>query len=407
MAPATSIPGHVPGQVLGLSRRAAIVGIGQTEYLRRSEREEWDLALEAARRAAADAGIELGEIDGIVRYSQDRIHEADLAGGLGLSLRYHGQVGFGGQSIGAVVGQAAAAIHAGLASVVVCYRSLNGRTGARYGRAERSLEEVGDGTFRAAGLRVPSGAFSAPYGLLAPGQVMALWARRYAHECGIGTERLSLALARIAIDQRDYARRNPAAVMGGKPLDLAAYREGRVLADPLRLHDFCLETDGAAAVLVCGAERARALSPHPVYVLGASQALYAEAMEVYSEPINGPDHRARAAALFAACGGLTARDVDVAMLYDATTIMVLMQLEGYGFVAPGRAAEAVIERGIGLEGVLPVNTSGGQLSEAYVHGMNLVVEAVRQLRGTSTAQVPNAATALVGAAGASSLVLGR
>ncbi len=394
-------------QVLGFARRTAIVGIGQTEYLRKSEREEWALALEAVRNAASDAGIELAEIDGIVRYSQDRIHEADLAGALGLSLRYHGQVGFGGQSIGAVIGQAAAAIHAGLASVVVCYRALNGRTGARYGRAERSLEEAADGSHRAVGQRVPSGAFSAPYGLLAPGQVMGLWARRYAHEAGIGTDVLSQALARIAIDQREYARRNPAAVMGSKPLDFASYSEGRLLADPLRLHDFCLETDGAAAVIVCDSDRARQISRHPVYVVGASQALYAEAMEVYSELINGPDHRARARALFAACGGLTARDIDVAMLYDATTIMVLMQLEGYGFVDPGRAWQAVIERGIGLAGVLPVNTSGGQLSEAYVHGMNLVVEAVRQLRGTSTSGVPNAATALVGAAGASSLVLAR
>jgi len=391
----------------GFARRAAVVGIGETAYERRSEREEWDLALEAVRKAATDAGIELSEIDGIVRYSQDRIHEADLAGALGIALRYHGQVGFGGQSVCAVIAQAAAAIHAGLARVVVCYRALNGRTGARYGRAERSLEDEGDGRFRAGGLRVPSGAFSAPYGLLAPGQVMALWARRYAHEAGIDLDVLSAALARIAIDQRAYAARNPAAVMRDKPLDFAAYQAGRLLAEPLRLHDFCLETDGAAAVVVCDAERARSLSRHPVYVVGATQALHAEAMEVYSELINGPDHRARARALFAGCGGLTAQDVDVAMLYDATTIMVLMQLEGYGFVAPGRAAQAVIEQGIGLEGVLPVNTSGGQLSEAYVHGLNLVVEAVRQLRGTSTAQVAGAATALVGAAGASSLVLAR
>ena len=394
-------------QVSGFRRRTAIVGIGQTEYLRRSDREEWDLALEAVRRAAADAGIELAQIDGIVRYSQDRIHEADLAGALGLSLRYHGQVGFGGQSVCAVIGQAAAAIHAGLARVVVCYRALNGRTGARYGRAERSLEDEGDGVFRAGGLRVPSGALSAPYGLLAPGQVMALWARRYAHESGITIDVLSSALARIAIDQRAYATRNPAAVMGGKSLDFAAHQAGRMLADPLRLHDFCLETDGAAALILCDSDRARAISPHPVYIEGATQALYAEAMEVYGELINGPDHRARARALFAACGGRTARDIDVAMLYDATTIMVLMQLEGYGFVPPGRAWQSVLERGIGVDGILPVNTSGGQLSEAYVHGMNLVLEAVKQLRGTASTPIAGAQTALVGAAGASSLVLAR
>lgn len=387
------------------ARSVAIAGVGQTAYLRRSEREEWDLALEAVREAASDAGIELQEIDGIVRYSQDRIHEADVSGALGLSLRYHGQVGFGGQSACAVIAQGAAAIHAGLASVVVCYRALNGRTGTRYGSADRSLLDV-DGHQLASGTRVPSGAFSGPYGLLTPGQVMALWARRYAHEAGIETEALTTALARIAVDQRAYANRNPLAVMRDKKLDPETYRASRILADPLRLFDFCLETDGAAAVILTSGQRASELRPDPVFILGATQSLHAEAMEVYTELVNGEEHRASAARLFESAG-VSAKDIDVAMLYDANTIMVLLQLEGYGFVEPGRAWASLAKHGIGLDSPLPVNTSGGQLSEAYVHGMNLVIEAVRQLRGTSSNPVPNAKTALVGAAGASSVVLAR
>jgi acetyl-CoA acetyltransferase len=394
-----------PSSLPSFARSAAIAGIGQTAYLRRSDREEWDLALEAVRAAAFDAGIELQEIDGIVRYSQDRIHEADVAGALGLSIRYHGQVGFGGQSACAVIAQGAAAIHAGLASVVVCYRALNGRTGARYGRADRSLLEV-DGHQLASGTRVPSGAFSGPYGLLTPGQVMALWARRYAHEAGIEIGEMTTALGRIATDQRAYANRNPLAVMHEKKLDFETYRSGRVLADPLRLYDFCLETDGAAAVILTSGQRASQLREDPVFILGATQALHAEAMEVYTELVNGEEHRASAARLFESAG-VTPQEIDVAMLYDANTIMVLLQLEGYGFVEPGRAWAALEEHGIGLDSPLPVNTSGGQLSEAYVHGMNLVIEAVRQLRGTSTNPVANAKTALVGAAGASSVVLAR
>ena len=386
-------------------RSTAIIGIGQTAYLRRSDRQEWDLALEAVKAAADDARIELCEIDGIVRYTQDRVSESDVAGALGLSLRYHGQVGFGGQSACAVIAQAAAAIHAGLASVVVCYRALNGRTAVRYGTSDHNL--VSEGEHRLArGLRVPGGALSAPYGLLTPGQVMALWAQRYAHEAGIDSDQLSAALGRIAIDQRQYANCNPAAMMHEKALDEDAYRAGRVLADPLRLFDFCLETDGAAAVILAGSERACAVRDDPTWVLGASQSLHAEAMEVYTELVNGEAHRENARALFASCN-LSPSDIDVAMLYDANTIMVLLQLEGYGFVEPGTAWSVVQEHGIGPESPLPVNTSGGQLSEAYVHGMNLVIEAVRQLRGKSTSQIDGAATALVGAAGASSLVLAR
>jgi acetyl-CoA acetyltransferase len=388
-----------------LMRRAAIVGVGQTALTRKSERSEWSLALEAILAACDDAGVEPGEIDGIVRYSQDRISEAQISTSLGLELRYHGQVGFGGQSAAAFVAQAAAAVASGLASVVLCYRALNGRSGVRYGRAERSIAAEGDLQY-ADGIRVPSGEFSGPYGLLSAGQVMALWAQRYAHEAGADAEQLTEALGSIAVGQRAHASRNPQAVLGQRPLDIAGYRSGRMISAPLRLFDLCLETDGAGALLVTSADRARDTRHRPAFILSASQALAAEAMEVYTEPVNGPKHRLGAERLFREAG-IGPNDIDVAMLYDASTIMVLLQLEGYGFVAPGHAWHYVVEEGIGLDSPLPVNTSGGHLSEGYLHGINLATEAVRQVRGDAANPVPDAEIALFGAAGASGVVLSR
>lgn len=388
-----------------LSRRAAIAGVGQTAFSRSSEQSEWSLALEAILAACDDAGIDPSSIDGIVRYSQDRVSEAQIATALGLDLRYHGQVGFGGQSAAAVVAQAAAAVATGLASVVLCYRALNGRSGVRYGRAERSIDTAGDLQF-ADGVRVPSGEFSGPYGLLSAGQVMALWAQRYAHEVGIDDEQLGEALGSIAVGQRAHAARNPRALMGARPLDLDTYRQARMISRPLRLFDLCLETDGAGALLVVAPDRARDTRRTSVFVQAASQALYAEAMEVYTEPMNGPAHRREADRLFAEAG-VECSDIDVAMLYDASTIMVLLQLEGYGFVGPGEAWQHVIQQGIDVGSPLPVNTSGGHLSEGYLHGINLAIEAARQLRGDAANPVPDAEVALFGAAGASGVVLAR
>jgi acetyl-CoA acetyltransferase len=385
---------------------AAIIGIGHTNYTRDSGRSEWQLAAEAVTAAAQDAGLPLDRVDGLIRYGADNVNEAMLAEALGLDLRYHSQVGFGGQSAAAVVTHAAAAVATGLARVVVCYRSLNGRSGARYGRAERRIAPSSqDETVTATGRMVPQGAFAGPYGLLAPGQVMALWAQRYAYEAGIGTAELSEALGAIAIGQRQHARRNPHAIMRHKALDRATYDASRYISDPLRLYDFCLETDGAAAIVVAGPDLARQVGHQPAWVLAGQQSLSEESMEIYTEPGNGPDHRRRSAELFASAG-LLPSDVRVAQLYDASTIMVLLSLEGYGFVEPGRAWRHVLDHGIAPGSPLAVNTGGGHLSEGYVHGFNHLIEAVRQLRGTSVNQVERAEVVLVGVAGTSAVILG-
>jgi acetyl-CoA acetyltransferase len=379
----------------------AVVGVGQTAYSRESGRSEWQLAIEAISNALADCGIEPHEVDGLVRYSYDNVDEAMVVRSFGLNLRYYSQTGYGGLGAPATLAHAYAAISSGQARVVVCYRSLNGRSTTRYGRAERSLG-TSAGDLVATGDRAPSGAFTGPYGLLSPGQVMAMWARRYMWEAGLNEDELAAALGRVAVDQRSYAQTNPAATTYGRPLDQAGYLAGRVIATPLRVYDLALETDGAAAVVLA----AEPIGPHPpAWIRSAVSGLipYAESIATYGELRNGPAYRAIGRRLLDEAG-VTVLDLVTASIYDATSLSVLLGLEGFGICAVNQAGRAVAEHGIGLDSPLPVNTSGGHLSEAYVHGMNLVIDAVRQVRGEAINQVPRSGPVLV-ASGPSAVVL--
>lgn len=389
-------------------RLAAVVGIGQTAYSRESRRSEWALAVEAVGAALSDAGLSPADVDGLVHYSYDAVDEAMLVRSLGLHVGWYSQTAYGGLGAPAVLAHAYAAVAAGLARVVVCYRALNGRSRTRYGRAERSLDEADPATASAdegpardvvaRGDRVPSGAFSGPYGLLAPGQVMAMWARRYQWEAGIGADQLTEALARVAVDQRAYANANPAAVMRDRPLNREAYLAGRMVSTPLRLFDFALETDGAAAVVVAAADVATAAggAHAPVWIRATAHELFpfAESIAVYGELRNGPTYRAVADRLYERAG-VRPDDLAAAMVYDATSVSVLLGMEAYGLAPLGQAWRTVAEQGLGRDAPTAVNTAGGHLSEAYVHGMNLVVEGVRQCRGTSTAQAPRSGPVLV------------
>jgi acetyl-CoA acetyltransferase len=373
----------------------AAVGIGQTQYSRHSGRSEWALAIEAIDAALADCGLGAADIDGLVRYSYDNVDEAMLCRSFGFQLRYYSQTGYGGLGAPSVLAHAYAAIASGQASAVVCYRALNGRSGTRYGRAERSLGADVE-QLRARGDRAPSGAFAGPYGLLSPGQVMAMWARRYQWESGATESELIAALARLCVTQRAYAQRNPSAIMSGTPLDEAGYLAGRMIATPLRIYDLAVETDGAAAGVVTGAELAGRLAQPPVWISGSVQAMfaYAESISIYGELRNGPTYRAIGDRLLADCR-LTPADFSAAMIYDATSISVLLGLEAFGFAAPGTAWRRLLEEGTDPGSSLPVNTSGGHLSEAYVHGINLVTEGIRQCRGHSTSQVARSGPVLV------------
>lgn len=366
--------------------KAAIVGIGQTDYSRQSGRSEWELAVEAIDRALADAGIDAGEVDGLVHSTYDSVDEAMVLRSFGMTLGFYSQVGYGGLGVPGMVAHAEGAIAAGQAKVVVAYRSLNGYSGTRYGRAERSLG-VGD-TLVAKGDRAPSGAFAAPYGVLSPGHIMALWARRYRALYGVDAEAMTEAFCAIALDQRRYANANPKAIMGDRPLSREDYLSSRMIVEPLRLYDFALESDGAAAIVVTSADVARSLSQRPAYVVGAFQGLiaYAETLATYGELRNGPSYLAMARRLYDRAR-MTPEDISVAMLYDATVMTVLLAYEAYGLAPVGQGWRAITEHGIGPDAPVPVNTSGGHLSEAYVHFMNMIVEGVRQCRGTSTSQV--------------------
>jgi len=404
-----------------IRRAVAIAGIGQTAYAKALPGTAWDLALEAILGALADAGLEPRDVDGICRFAPpfEPVSEPQLVRALGIpELRFFAESPLGGEALGAVLAHAAAAVTAGLASTVVVYRALSQSRGGRFGRADGRGPGGPGGVGGAGGVDpdadvvVPeedNRSFAWPYGLMSPGQLFALWARRYAIVHGLSDEDLTRALGSIAITQRGYARGNPNAMMRDRKMDWDDYRGARMISEPLRLFDLCLENDGACAYVVTGAETARRLRDDPVYVLSATQTLspYREPMGIYvTGELLELFPPATAERLFAEAG-VGRGDVDVAEFYDATSYMPLRSLESYGFVPDGQAWRYVTETGTGPDSPLPVNTHGGHLSEAYLHGMNGVLEAVRQLRGTASNQVPGAAVALVGAPAGSAMILAR
>jgi acetyl-CoA acetyltransferase len=359
-------------------------------------------------------------VDGLCRFAPpfETVSEPQLVRALGLGeLTFFAESPLGGEALGAVIAHAAAAVKAGLARTVVVYRALSQSTGGRFGRADgRGPGGGGPGGAGAAGQEahvvVPeedNRSFAWPYGLMSPGQLFALWARRYAIVHGLTDEDLTGALGAIAVTQRRYANNNPNAIMRDRKMDAEDYRNARMISEPLRLFDLCLENDGACAYVVTGAETARALRDDPVYLLSATQTIspYREPMGIYvAGELLELFPPATAARLFADAG-VGRPDIDVAEFYDATSYMPLRSLESYGFVPDGQAWRYVTETGTGPDSPLPVNTHGGHLSEAYLHGMNGVLEAVRQLRGVAGNQVADAEIALVGAPAGSAMILAR
>jgi acetyl-CoA acetyltransferase len=394
-----------------INRQVAIVGIGQTKFARKSGRTAWDMALEATLAALADAGIEPSEIDGLIRYAlpTEYVSIPMMVRSLGVrELRYYCEAPLGGEAMAAVVNHAVAAITSGQASVVLAWRCLNQSTGVRFGRADQRLplregEEV---------VTVPeegeNRSFTWPYGHMSPAHLFALWARRYMYENGLSDEDLTNALGTIAVQQRKYANNNPNAVFYDRPLSWDEYRNARWIAEPIRLFDMCLENDGACALVFVSAERARSMRPDPVYVLGVTQSLapYTEPMGLYIPDLTSWMPSAAVDRLYAEAG-VDPSDIDVAEIYDASSMMTLKNLETYRFVPQGQSWRHVIEHGTGLDSPLPVNTHGGFLSEGYIHGMSTITEAVRQLRGTAPNQVAGAELALTGASFGSAAIFGR
>lgn len=384
--------------------KACIVGIGQSEYTRWGgiqDRSQFQVTAQAVVQAARDAGIAPADLDGLASFSDDANAAPLMAVALGMSrLRWSSMVwgGGGGGSMGALA-QACAAVESGQARAVAVYRGLCQGQGRRFGR------------FYAAR---PGSSFVNPFGLFSPPSMLALLVRRFMHLYPI-TE---LHLAEVALNARANANRNPHAVMHDRTLTLEQYLASRWIAEPLRLYDCCLETDGACAVIVTTRERAADLRPPVVEVLssvhGGGPGWGHGPLASHNMPDSdyaSTNSRGLAGELYAQAG-VTPSDVDVAQIYDHFSGLVLMALEEYGFCGRGESGAFVESGAIRWDsGRLPINTSGGQLSEAYVHGMNLLVEGVRQLRGCSTAQVPGARVCLVtgglGVSPTSAAILGR
>lgn len=358
---------------------AAIAGVGWTDYSKNSGVSTLALALRAISAAVADAGLTLSDIDGVVTHSVgDATPAAVVAQSLGVrDPRLLLDVFGGGSMSAATVGAAAMAVATGQADVVVCYRALNARSEFRMGGSGRAAPTL---------VEFP---YQVPYGLLTPPQQYALVARAYLERSGADP----FALGHVAVTQRDNAALNPRAMMRER-ITLQDYIAARWIVEPLRLLDCCLESDVGVAVVVTRAERARDL-PHDTVLIsaaatGGGHSLFSNRRSDYSTSAA----KEMAPRLFES-GGLRPEDVDIAEIYDAFTPLVLMQLEDYGFCAPGDAAPFVMSGETALGGSLPVNTHGGHLSEGYAHGLNHVIEAVLQLRGVAgDRQVPDAEVAL-------------
>jgi acetyl-CoA acetyltransferase len=371
--------------------QCAIAGIGTTAYSKDSGVSDLTLAIQASRTAIADAGMVAADIDGIIRCDMDLVTHNALADGLGLDdLTYWGLNGPGGSAPPAMVGQAVGAVLSGQANNVLVFRSLNGRSGQRYGRNETGGDRLpvgGGGTYDE---------FFNPYGLLVPGQCYAMIAQRHMLEFGTTEEQLGA----IAIECRRRAQANPNAQMRDHPMSLADYLDARWISRPLRLFDYCLETDGACALVVTSAERARDCPQPDVLIRAVAQG---SGRDVQGGTIFPSLMRntfttfpsAQVAKTLYQRAGMGPDEVDVAQVYDCFTITVLVQLEDYGFCAKGEGGPFVESGAIGMQGRLPINTGGGHLSEGYIHGMNHIVEGVRQIRGDSTSQVAGAETCLV------------
>ena len=367
-----------------LSNRAAIVGIGATDFSKDSGRSELRLAAEAVQSAVADAGLEPSDVDGLVSFTMDTNTEIAVARAAGIgSLNFFSRIHYGGGAACATVQQAAMAVATGVAEVVVCYRAFNERSGMRFGQVNTALVQQvnSSGT---------DNAFSYPHGLSTPAGFVAMVAQRYMHEYGATSE----DFGRVAVVDRKHAANNPAAFFHGKPITLEDHQNSRYIAEPLHLLDCCQESDGGQAIVVTTPERARDLPHKPVSVAAAASGSGPDQyiMTSYYRPeLAGLPEMGIVGDQLWAQSGLRPADMDMAVLYDHFTPYVLMQLEELGFCGRGEAKDFVREPGaLEVGGRLPLNTHGGQLGEAYIHGMNGIAEGVRQLRGNSVNQVPGA-----------------
>lgn len=368
--------------------RVAIAGIGATEFSKNSGRSELRLACEAVLAAVEDAGLAPADVDGMVTYTADTNPEIEIARSLGIGeLTFFSRIHHGGGAACATVQQAAMAIVTGAADVVVCYRAFNERSGRRFGAGVQDRPPVPTA-------EMAHFAWYAPFGLLTPAQWVAMFARRYMHEYGATSE----DFGRVTVAARRHAATNPKAWFYKRPITLEDHQRSRWIVEPLRLLDCCQESDGAQAIVVTSLERARDLPNPPAVVRAAAQGAGRDQdmmTSYYRDSIVGLPEMGLVARQLWEATGLGPDDIQTAVIYDHFTPFVLCQLEEFGFCKPGEAKDFIADGNIELGGRLPINTHGGQLGEAYIHGMNGIAEGVRQIRGTSVNQVPGVEHVLV------------
>lgn len=376
---------------------AAIVGIGQTEFSKKSGRSELQLACECIKSALDDAGLRPSDVNGMCTFVLDNNEDVDLVNSLGVeNLRFSSRVPHGGGGSCGVLTHAAAAVTAGLADVVVVWRAMNERSESRFGQAQTSGVAPGSGSSFIN--------WCMPFGAITPANWMAMNMQRYMDKYGVTNE----DVGRVTVTLREHAATNPNAWFYGKPITLEEHQASKWIIEPtLRLLDCCQESDAGVAMVITSRERARDLKKKPVRIAATTQAIplggevvtdfYQKDLAEFSQG------RIMAKELYRQAG-IGPDDFQVAMIYDHFTPSVLMQLEAYGFCDPGTAKDFVKDGNIALTGKAPVNPNGGLIGEAYVHGMNNITEGVRQIRGDSVNQVANVENVLV-TAGMSGAIL--
>jgi len=348
-------------------RQAVVAGIHALPFSKNIGMPERHGGALAILGALEDAGLEVADVDAMFRYFWEPTTEMEMARILGVpNLRMFGEVDYGGGAGPPTVGLAAMAIENNMADVVVVWRSRNRSSGGRPWASQ----------FQATG----QNQFEWPYHLVRPVDGMAFHTRHWIHKYGWTPE----VTGRAAVTIRGHANNNPMAMMRDKPMTMDDYINVRLVADPLRLYDCCLETDGALALVLTSAERAADLDVTPAHVqgfaMGSGPDMTAMTFFYGDEMGRTPNHWV-APDLWRNTG-LQPKDIDVCQIYDAFTPQIPIFFEEFGFCGEGESPDYMAE---GKNP--PYNTSGGGLSEAYVHGFNLLVEGVRQIRGTSVNQV--------------------
>ncbi|CAH0991932.1 hypothetical protein SIN8267_02047 [Sinobacterium norvegicum] len=359
--------------------KAAIVGIGNTEFSKNSGRSELQLTCEAVKLALEDAGLTPADVDGMTTFTMDSTDEIELARAVGIGdITFYSRVPHGGGAGTGLIHQAVMAIASGMCETVVCYRGLNGRSGHRFSQGVSGDIITPDAMHW--GWYMPSG-------LMTPASWVSMFNCRYMDQ--VGEQKVKDALFEVAYTTRQHAATNPAAMFHDTPFDREEYEAQKKIVGELKLYDCCLESDGASAVIITRADKAKDCKQGGVAIRGVGQAAAAnmESMtSFYRDEIAAIPSMDIAAQEAYKQSGLTADDIDAAVIYDAFSPIVLWQLESWGFAPKGGAADFVNSGALRLDGRLPTNTHGGQLSEAYIHGVNGIVEATRLVRGTSVNQ---------------------